>query len=98
MFNSSIFLAFNYYLTYQYTINQDVLIENSRYLDSENDSLIINMVFLWIFTAISTILFILDSNLVIFHAWLKYNHITTYEYILRRREKFGEKHLNVINK
>lgn len=88
MINSAVFLAFNYFLTYQYHYNNDDLIHKS--ILSTNGNLA-EMIVLWVLTAISSILFILDSNLVFFHIWLMNKGISTYEYILRKREKKKEK-------
>lgn len=39
----------------------------------------------WIFGIIVGILGILDFNLLLFHSWLSYHKLTTYEYIINSR-------------
>ena len=43
--------------------------------------------FVWVFGGITTIFVILDFNLILFHLWLIRRGITTYEYILERRDE-----------
>lgn len=36
---------------------------------------------------IVSILLFLNANLMVFHIWLQYNSVSTYDYIVSRREK-----------
>eukprot|EP01017_Pseudomicrothorax_dubius_P031972 TRINITY_DN4136_c0_g2_i4.p1 TRINITY_DN4136_c0_g2~~TRINITY_DN4136_c0_g2_i4.p1 ORF type:complete len:358 (-),score=43.22 TRINITY_DN4136_c0_g2_i4:141-1214(-) len=52
--------------------------------DGENFA---SMIVIYISTLLSFTLLILDTNLVLFHIWLIHHGITTYDYIVRNREK-----------
>ena len=45
------------------------------------------MIFLWLFTCITGIFFFLDINLVVFHFWLIEHNMTTYDFIMKKRDK-----------
>ena len=91
MLSSIIFSVFSIILTYQYKSSEDFIWYRADFYENNENTVEALMIVLWVFTGITIILAILDSNLVIFHLWLMKNNLTTYEYILRRREKAGQK-------
>lgn len=73
----------NLYFT---TNNKDLFFEKTGY-QLENDSIIIVFIVIWIFGGFTAIFVLLDFNLIIFHLWLIKKHISTYEYIIEKREE-----------
>lgn len=92
MLSSSIFIIFSLFLTFEYHSNEiNFMASRTDFWDNDKKKVETAIIVLWVFTATTFILAILDSNLVFFHFWLIKHKFTTYEYILRRREKDGQK-------
>lgn len=86
IFSTGSFSSISFYFTYEYHFKNDLFCSDSSFINNDEQNLIVFMVFLWIFTAITSTIFILDINLVLFHLWLINHNLTTYDYILERRE------------
>jgi len=92
MISSTTFSIFSIILTYQYTSSEtSFILERAKFFENNEETIEGVMILLWVFTGLTILLAILDTNLVFFHFWLIKNELTTYEYILRRREKSGKK-------
>lgn len=92
MFSSTIFAIFSLILTYEYNYDKnDFINKRAHFFNNDEQTIFGLMILMWIFTSITLILAILNTNLVFFHFWLIKNKMTTYEYILMRREKSGKK-------
>ena len=44
------------------------------------------LIIVWVFGIVSAVFVVLDFNLILFHLWLMRKKISTYEYILEKRE------------
>ena len=86
-------LIFSVLLLYKYyskNLEKMCLISRLSYL-TEADIIYEVIILVWISTVITLLIIIFDSNLVFFHLWLIKNKMSTYDYIVRRREKSKEK-------
>ena len=45
------------------------------------------IIIVYIAAVFGLIVFLLDLNLIAFHIWIKFHHLTTYEFILQAREQ-----------
>jgi len=78
------------YFTQSFIEEEDlkVFLENSWGFFEEKEKLFkILMGFVWLFGGITAIFVVLDFNLILFHLWLMKKGMTTYEYILERRDE-----------
>lgn len=92
MLSSIVFSVSSIILTYQYQSETTNFINLRGSFFNYNDDIVFGLfIAMWCFTLITLILVVLNSNLVFFHFWLIKKHMTTYEYILIRREKMGKK-------
>lgn len=95
MFSAIVFSVFSIILTFEYASSEekanDFFAERTGFYNNDHKIVQSLMILLWVFTGLTIVMAILDSNLVFFHLWLIKNNLTTYEYILRRREKSGKK-------
>jgi len=64
------------------------LLENDIFLyGSHRDELVAPLVIMWIFMGLSTTFLVLDTNLVLFHVFLIYKGLTTFQYITAVEER-----------
>ena len=95
MFSAIVFSVFSIILTFEYASSEEkannFFGERTDFYNNDHKIVESLMILLWVFTGLTIVMAILDSNLVFFHLWLIKNNLTTYEYILRRREKAGKK-------
>lgn len=103
MLSSIVFSISSIILTYHYQAETSNFIQiRGSFFNNKDDIILGLFIVMWCFTLITLILVVLNSNLVFFHFWLIKKHMTTYEYILLRREKMGKKidvittHKNII--
>jgi hypothetical protein len=93
-----IFLVSSFYITYEYCSEgwSDIIKRSNYRLDEKQLAIMVYCI--WFFSTIVSLFMILDLNLLIFHLWLIKKGMSTYDYILKRRDNKGIKIFKVKRK
>lgn len=88
IFSGSSFSSLSYYFLWLYINeeNKEIFFENSNNLITSEEILEILVILLIIFATATAVITLLNLNLVLFHIWLYIKGLTTYEFVLHKRE------------
>jgi len=83
----TVYLVFAIIVTVNYA-NDHLLISNNVFLYGDNrKGILAGLIIMWIFMGLSCAFLVLDVNLVLFHIFLRYKGLTTFQYITAVEER-----------